>query len=231
MRVLTLNLRHGGGSRTDSIGAFITDCAPDTVVLTEFRENQFGRRLCSMLKEIGHEHQATSEPPKKANGVMLASRLPFLPVGSNEAVPHGAWRFLEADFESARFGCVYFPLGKAKLEFWTWFIDHLHLNRSRRYLAIGDFNTGKHLIDEDGSTFHGAAFRDTMESLDFVDAWRSTNKEKREFTWFSHAGNGFRLDYAFLSSSLAPSLISARHIHESRCPELTDHSALLVELS
>jgi exonuclease III len=95
---------------------------------------------------------------------------------------------------------------------------------------IGDFNTGKHYIDEEGATFLGPEYIDRLEELGYSDAWRVTHQATRDYTWFSSAGNGFRLDYAFLSPALTPRLARAEHIHKTRLEAVTDHSALLVEI-
>ena len=42
--------------------------------------------------------------------------------------------------------------------------------------------------------------------------------------------NGFRLDHAFLSPSLAPRLLGARYDHTTREGGASDHSALVVDL-
>jgi len=38
--------------------------------------------------------------------------------------------------------------------------------------------------------------------LGWVDAWRFLHPAKREFTWFSSANNGFRLDYQPIKDSI-----------------------------
>jgi exonuclease III len=97
-------------------------------------------------------------------------------------------------------------------------------------ILIGDFNTGKRYIDEDGATFIGSEYMDQLGVLGYLDSWRTLNPESREYTWFSSAQNGFRLDYAFLSHALVPQLSYAKHVDAPRLNGVTDHSALLVDL-
>jgi exonuclease III len=71
-----------------------------------------------------------------------------------------------------------------------------------------------------------------------VDAWmhaaaRENRPVRDRYTWYTSRGErqfGRRLDYAFLSPALAPELIDARHEHVVREQELSDHSALEVDL-
>jgi exodeoxyribonuclease-3 len=70
-----------------------------------------------------------------------------------------------------------------------------------------------------------------FSSSAWVDAWRAVHGDKREYSFVSPAGNGFRLDHAFLSPSLAPRLLDADYIHATRDRAVSDHSALLVRLS
>jgi len=68
------NIRHGGGARIGRIHATIKAPRPDTIVLTEFRENPPGFCLRDALSTDGLIFQATSLPPPKKNGVLIAAR-------------------------------------------------------------------------------------------------------------------------------------------------------------
>ena len=68
----------------------------------------------------------------------------------------------------------------------------------------------------------------------WVDAWEHTHKYKApkdidRFTYFFRR-SGRRLDYAFLSPGLEARLRNAEHQHDYRLHNLTDHSALIIEL-
>ena len=66
--------------------------------------------------------------------------------------------------------------------------------------------------------------------LGFVDTWRDTHPEGRDYTWYSSAGNGFRLDYIWASPQLAQSVQRVWHDHEARLTHSSDHSAVIAEL-
>jgi exonuclease III len=71
---------------------------------------------------------------------------------------------------------------------------------------------------------------DRMDAIGFRDLWRHRYPDGREFTWYSHRGNGFRIDHAFLSPSLANRAGAVRYSHEERLAGLSDHSVLLLDL-
>jgi exonuclease III len=101
----------------------------------------------------------------------------------------------------------------------------------RNTLLVGDFNTGRHYLDEKGATYVSADYMDRIEAAGFQDLWRGRNPERREFSWFSQAGNGFRLDHAFASPSLAERLIHVGYSHGERESGVSDHSALVAEFA
>jgi exonuclease III len=97
-------------------------------------------------------------------------------------------------------------------------------------LAIGDFNTCRAYVDEPGAIDKCAHFMDRVAALGFCDLWRQRYPEGREFSWYSHRGNGFRIDHAFLSTALARRAGPIRYSHEERLSGLSDHSALILDL-
>lgn len=231
LRLLTLNIRHGGGQRASTIADAIVDSEPDIVVLTEFRENASAAIIRDRLAARGWTHQASSNPPARTNGVFVAARMPFAVGPTQLGVPEGDWRWLELEFGALRLVASYFPLSARKLPYWDWFLERARERSDGQCVLIGDFNTGKHLIDEVGATFFGADYPIRLEELGWADAWRSLHPEDREYTWYSPKGNGFRLDYAWLSPSLRGSLRAASHLHETRTKAITDHAGLMVDLA
>ena len=60
---------------------------------------------------------------------------------------------------------------------------------------------------------------------------RHLHPHDREFTWYSHAGSGFRIDHAYLSPALLARLAAARYSHAERELRVSDHSVLVVDLA
>ena len=145
-------------------------------------------------------------------------------------VHNTAYCFLLARTESFTILAVYLPHGPTKIPSWERIAVTAGSLTGERAIVIGDFNTGKHHVDERGATFIAPEYLDRMASLGFVDAWRGQHPETRDYTWYSPQGNGFRLDHAYLSPRLAPALLCARHVHEPRLAGVTDHAALVVDV-
>ena len=86
------------------------------------------------------------------------------------------------------------------------------------------------IADEPGAIDKCAYFMDRVAELGFCDLWRHRYPDGREFSWYSHRGNGFRIDHAFLSPALARRAGTVRYSHDERLAGLSDHSALILEL-
>ena len=73
--------------------------------------------------------------------------------------------------------------------------DSLHnflINTQKKVVMIGDFNTGLN-EDTEGSLFkYNIKLKELLHTR-FIDIWKNYNK-KMEYTWYSKAGNGFRVD-------------------------------------
>src|SRR5262249_25050801 len=62
------------------------------------------------------------------------------------------------------------------------------------HMILGDFNAGRHRLDEEGATFTCTRSLGMLATLGYADAWRALHPGGREYTWFSHDGSGFRID-------------------------------------
>lgn len=233
MKILTLNVRHGGGKRAEQILQHVGAEKTDVVVLTEYRSNTTGAKLCSGLADLGLPHAVASTTQPRANAVMIAARSPLerVPFAHPLSTVH-SHRVLLVRVEDVLICGAYFPGAQIKVRFWQEdFIPLANEIASRDSVIIGDFNTGVHLVDEVGRTFYGAKHLQTLADSGWRDAWRSLHPTERDYTWFSHKQNGFRVDHCWFSSSLAPRLIAAHHVHGVRLQGATDHSALVVDLA
>jgi exonuclease III len=230
MRLLTLNIRHGGGRQMPAILAGLLRHEPDLVVLSEYRNNRAGEHLREGLAAAGLGCQATSQEAPRVNGLLIAAREPF------RVEPHRRLRFDPARLLRVRFDRfslvgVHLPNLKAKLPHWDALLRVAREADGAPAIYAGDFNTGRVPQDADGFRFTAADRMEALEGLGWVDAWRHMHPAGREFSWYSHRGRGFRLDHIFLSPALAPHLAQARFAHHFREQGASDHSALLVELA
>ncbi len=117
---------------------------------------------------------------------------------------------------------------------WDEVIGFAQRHRDERVVLLGDFNTGLN-EDAEGTPF---AFSDRIRILrleKYVDAWRSLNPKRREYTWYSNPpkgskSNGFRLDYIFASRSIGGGILHAEHDHSVRLERLSDHSIVWADI-
>jgi exodeoxyribonuclease III len=230
LRILTWNIRAGGGARLPRIAEAITAHKADVLVLTEYRSGEAGLRLRAALHDMGYGWLSPVEPPGIRNGVLIASRTKPRPVVHvAEHVPE-PWRMLTVTIERVRLFGIYMPNLKAKIPYWTALIEASTPHAGGRALALGDFNTCRAYLDETGATDATALFLDKIQHAGFRDVWRDRFPDGREYSWYSHRGNGFRIDHAFASPRLARQIGMIRYSHEERVAGISDHSPLLIEI-
>jgi len=231
MRLVTLNLRHGGGRRMPALLEALLGHVPDVLVLTEHRHNAASTLLREGLSAAGLRHQIASHDGPRVNHLLVASRRPL------EAAPQlclgfDRQRLLTVRVDSLRLVAAHLPNLRAKLPHWKALLRLASSGGRTPTVYVGDFNTGHNVRDVEDGPFPFTA-SEQMEALlarGWLDAWRHMHPRTREFTWFSHRSRGFRLDHAFLSPACAPRLRAAWFDHAVRETGATDHSALIVDL-
>jgi exonuclease III len=236
MKVLSWNIRQGGGRRLDAIVAAIAGHEPDVVVVNELRART-APQLAGALRAGGLTFLAHTSPANAENGMLVAARSPLKHRrvnGPARVFRHG---LLEVEVQGwATVGAVYGPLHRATLRaFWDRMVHHATRRAGGRYLLIGDFNAGESFVDAHEYKFMSSDYLIAIRAAGFVDLWRARNAET-EHTWFSFGRrgvplNGFRIDHALASASLADHMTRCYYSHTEREARLSDHSALLVEFS
>jgi len=185
MRLLTWNIRHGGGDRTSDIAHVLVQKTPDVIALNEFRIPR-GQRLRNILRHNGWEHQAITSAADKMNGVLVAARMPF-ETATDEAVPELCRnRWLEASFRDANIKilAVHIPTfsnaDHHKEQFWQAILERAARlqETSTHAVVVGDLNTGKHRVDETGATLRCADCFEQMERAGWVDAMAFTEPNR-----------------------------------------------------
>lgn len=228
-RLLTWNIRAGGGARVPRILDRIAAIDADVVVLTEFRLGRTGDAMLSGLAAAGLAHVAMRQAPSRTNTVVVASREPLRPVA---AVPEPHSRHIVAVEISdlAVFG-VYFPQRGAKRPVFDWLLSLPAEWRRRPALILGDLNTGRNDLDIEpgGTPFDVAEAMDELAAASWTDAWRHFHGSTREYSWRSPK-RGFRIDHALASAPLLPRVRGAWYDHTVREAGESDHSLLVVEV-
>jgi exodeoxyribonuclease III len=229
LRILTLNIQHGGGRRISQILNYLEAKKPDVAVLTEFRRSSRNSALVMGLAALGYVHLLCAPAGADANSVAIASRHPITEIALNPAESDRA-RVVGGILQDVSIIGVYFAGNLAKRSLFEFLIGSNQI-RSTRSMLIGDFNTGLHRCDEAGATFFCTDEFAALQTTGWIDLWRSQHGvDAREFSWFSPAGNGFRIDHAFGSPLLASHVSSCAYDHSTR-GVFTDHSAMALQLS
>ena len=232
LKIGTWNLRHGGGKRISGILEAISENNEvDIFVFTEFRNNQNKLLLESALSDLGYRFIKTVsfEIAKTLNSVLVASKIDFTASDFSELEEHKQ-RVLKIKLAQFTIYACYFPLDKVKKSVFDFLLKEIQENGTENLIIAGDINTGKHLIDETGKTFIHAAYLDKFEENGLIDAWRKVHNDKKEYSWFSNVGNGFRIDHFFVDKNLSENIISCEYVHTYRENKVSDHSMMILKL-
>lgn len=229
-RISTLNIRHGGGTRVPLIVSCLARSAADILVLTEYRHNDAGYRLRCELTQLGYIGQLSVPPVSKVNTLLVAAKRKVqelahpIPVEADHI-----HRFLAFQVGEVSILAAYFPQKKLKYPVFESAIEWLSEKAGQPALFIGDLNTGRHYRDEQGASFIASECFDRIEATGWFDAWRLHHLDKREYSWFSKAQNGFRVDHVFASPLMRTRILAASYDQRPRTEGATDHAMLSVD--
>jgi hypothetical protein len=159
IRIVTLNIRHGGGKRIARLADWIASKSPNVVVLPEWRNDASGQRFREILTDSGLTTIAAVRGQSTRNSVLLAA-LDF--TESWEVTPAtstaGDLILIEVAKRIRILGC-YFPQRQAKAPFFQQCIEVASKNRHLPFVLIGDINTGSDLdIEGAGAPFIAPIF-------------------------------------------------------------------------
>lgn len=246
VRIVSWNIRSGGGRRRSDIAAQIKRWQPDIVALQEFRATPPSQQLATDLAGWGLIHQLSTavEVRRAANSLLIASRYPLRKIEHPQA-PDDELRWLLTAVSTPiplTIGVVHVPnrVTKRKYPFLDATLKIAKSWNSKPALLIGDTNSGLNDLDTEGSLFskQEEAWIHGLEKIGWRDAFRVLKGRERFYTWYSpNAGNGFRLDEAFLNAQALTQLQDIRY--EWGVPEkgkvtrrdaVSDHAAIILDL-
>ncbi len=256
MRFATFNV-NSIRARLPATIAWLDEREPDVVALQEtkvidddFPSEDFLRR----------GYAVAMAGQKTYNGVALVSRLPLrdVKVGLDGDGPEAERRYISATVGNVRCASVYVPNGKdvthpafaAKLAWLARLGQTLRNEIAASGLPLlvgGDFNIALQDLDVwsiEAMTgqihFHPDERAALLRVLgdEFIDAYRRTHAETRQFSWWDYRGlslrlnRGLRIDYVFMSASLQDALVFATidaTIRHGDRP--SDHVPVVVDVS
>ncbi len=245
-RVVLWNIRAGGGKRAGAIADQLEAWQPDVIGLSEFRGTPASQGLAERLAGAGwpHQIQTVNRKALAQNALLLASRYP-LSRRRFAGMPVVRERWLLAKVAAPRpfsIGLLHAPnFTRPELKYpFLEAASRLAANwRHGPVLIGGDTNSGLRELDEEnplGPQFHREyAFVAGFPEIGWADAFRHLHGERREYTWYSHRNNGFRLDHAFLNPAMTAELVACRHdwgvnpAEPNRREGLSDHAAIVMD--
>lgn len=228
LKILSWNIRQGGGTRLTSIVNHLAKTKADIVVLSEFRNGETGNRLRASLMKIGYRHQVVSGEKNGVNSVLIASTFAAgseLYADADEKFTHN---IATAVFPAFKVMGVYLP-HKKKNKLLPYINDTVK-NDDAHYIIAGDYNTGINHVDQAGKSFWYEDELIKLKKNGYIDAFRHIHGDVKEYSWYSHQGNGYRYDHTYVDEALIPIVKDCYYLHEWRENKLSDHSPMVLVL-
>jgi exonuclease III len=245
LRIVSWNIRAGGGRRVELITDQLRSWGADLVALSEFRATPPSEYLKGLLGACGLRFQASTADHgvPAANRLLIASRWPLRVIRLRSA-PLEPGRWCAAHIAAARpftLGVMHVPnrVTGRKDAYHAAVLDIARSWRRGPALLVGDTNSGCIGIDEEVPCFSKRedGWIAALEEAGWRDGFRHLRRDTRAYTWYSPNGrNGFRIDQAFVNRSLLPQLVDARYEwalcdqDDERRGAISDHAAMVVDL-
>lgn len=228
LKILSWNIRQGGGSRVRAIAQRLVDSQAQILVLSEYRNNESGIQLRTLLLKGGYRYQYVTASPRNENSVLVASSIAgavrWHPAPSQAFAHNLIW----VRFSAFTLIGGYWP-HKKKHQLFETVADYM-AQEEEALVVAGDFNTGINHVDQVGKSFW---HQDEIKRLlreGLCDAFREKRGDVKEYSWYSHQGNGYRYDQTYVSKELMPIVKDCYYLHEWREQKLSDHSPMMLEL-
>ncbi|MBX3316102.1 MAG: endonuclease/exonuclease/phosphatase family protein [Phycisphaeraceae bacterium] len=248
LRMLAWNILHGGsGRRLPHIALEIVSHEPDLVVISEFRPT-LGGQLLAILADRGlvHVAEASGGLTQTRNRIIMVSRFGFEPDTElmREEPPESLRRRVVVRRLAREAGGLivtgaHLPddwIPSSALHGWAWLVDHAIRFRGDRHVILGDLNGSRDPGQPGGPPRHVAFGMGRLATAGYIDVFAASEtepseKSARHTTWKSHWGHELRLDHAIVSGCVSSAIRRAEYMHEPRISGVSDHSAVLLELS
>jgi exonuclease III len=244
VRLVSWNIRAGGGKRIDAISRALTRWAPDVVVLSEFRGTAPSCVLAERLCRLGLTHQRSTADAQRpvVNALLVASRYPLRRLRTPPVEDRMRMLPVHIDAPHApdlRLLAVHVPnrVTGRKYPFLDAVVQWAARPQNRATgIILGDTNSGLRGIDEESPAFNliEETWFTRLAEAHWHDLYRRQNGARRAYTWYSPNGdNGFRLDQLFACESLSSRFEAMRYrwAGGSRRSGVSDHAAIIAELS
>jgi len=228
LSILSWNIQQGGGTRHLKILRAIEKEKPHILVLSEYRNNKNGEIFKKALSKLGYKHQIIPETSKQRNAVLLASKIEFVGSWFPHCDPEYPHSIVKAEFDVFEiYGC-YLPHKKKHVL--IPFLEQEIERSDKPSIIVGDLNVGINKVDQKGTSFW---YQDELHSLfdsGIKDAFRIIHGDVKEYSWYSHQGNGYRYDHSYVEDVLKDTVIDCYYLHSYREQKYADHSPMVLKI-
>jgi exodeoxyribonuclease-3 len=237
LAVLTLNVASPSRARAERQLEWLDERPEEVFVLTEVSEGTGSELLIERFREAGWSVHAPS-PREHERGVMVGSRVAVTPECPAPAI------FLSERVQGVSVGDVeligvYAPSRDESVEktarkrrFLAELLTALGERTPTRTVLMGDLN-----IVERTNRGADLAFQDweyelyeELPAIGWLDAYRALHADRVDLSWVDGEGRGYRFDHTFITADLNQRLSRCEYLHETREHDLSDHSAMVLEL-
>jgi exodeoxyribonuclease-3 len=235
--VLTLNVANPSAARAQRQLAWLSERPEQVLVLTETGSGAGSRLLLEHLASAGWDVRYGALQDRE-RGVAVAARLHAAP-RDGDIVGYLPSRAEAVSFEQLDVVGVYVPSRdesaekiERKRRFCQALSTFLTKRPARDAIIIGDLNVLEPVHRPHYGIFRDWEYRLYDEFLirGFVDAYRLRHPNELEHSWVDYENRGYRFDHAFVSESLTERVRCCEYVHVPRERDLSDHSALVLEL-
>lgn len=227
LKILSWNIRQGGGTRIIKILSKLSSFNAEVVVLSEYKNNDSGARIRAGLLSAGYRYQYVTAARPADNSAAIFSKLACsakLYPQADADYPHNV---LAAEYEAFTIFGMYLP-HKKHHKLFDFLLDQA--KGEKPAIMVGDYNSGINHVDQVGKSFWYEDKLKALDKLGYKDAFRVKHGQAKEYSWYSHQGNGYRYDHTYVHESLVPIIKDCYYLHDWREEKLSDHSPMVLEL-
>lgn len=252
MRIISLNVNGIRSAANKGFFTWLEQQDADVICLQEVRANE-EQLTDTMFKPHGYKCYFYSAAQKGYSGVAIYSKREpdSLKKGLGWSIADTEARYIEAVFGKLHIASVYLPSGTsgdARQTIKYEFLDNYHevlkqqISSKKSYIICGDWNIAHKNIDIKNwrsNQEHSGFLPEERAWLDkvfyetgFIDAYRQTNPEKVQYTWWSNRGQawanntGWRIDYHVITPDLINTIT---HTDVYREQKFSDHAPLIID--
>jgi exonuclease III len=248
MRLVSWNIRSGGGPGVARVAEVLRSLDADVAVLTETTAKRTPE-LQRALRAGGWLHVEATSPPEHEYGTMIASRSATRRVPLDDDPAAHRALLVEMDGGAVSVAGCYTPLQEnggrgstLQTDFWLWLGATLDRRRNEPMVVAGDWNT---CVAEDGAgkDLPCADHLIGLQQRGWRSAFRAVHPEVRARSWWHPGGSAFRIDDAFLSPGFGGTVRAAEYVTSAEehalawdrqgarpTSTLSDHAAFVIDI-